>query len=1002
MSETGPLADRLMLDRAPRPAADGPQRVAELIARAQTQRIDDAARAVLDRREVGVLLAGIDAGSPYLRMLINREPALAARLLAAEPEQRFSEILAQFNELALTLEGTAAGFKQLMANARRLKSEAALLIALADLGGVWPVERVMAALTDLADTAVRAGVRFLMRMAAARGEWTGPTHDGTFDEISGYIVLAMGKHGAGELNFSSDIDLIVLFDPHKADLRAGLEPQQLFVRITRDLVRYMQERTPDGYIFRTDLRLRPDPGATQIAISRDAALTYYESVGQNWERAAMIKARPIAGDIEAGRAMLGELAPFIWRKYLDFAAIADIHAMKRQIHAHRGFSQIAVAGHNVKLGRGGIREIEFFAQTQQLIAGGRQPDLRVAKTCAALDQLTERGWIRPEIRDDLKSAYAKLRWVEHRIQMVADEQTQTLPREPDELLRFARFCGFETEGAFADDLRETLKTVQGHYAALFEDVPELTTGTKNLVFAGADDDQDTLDALNAMGFQEPSRAIEIVRGWHRGRHRAIRTATVRERLTEIQPALMAALGDTVDPDAALLAFDRLLSQLPAGVQFFALLRSNPNLLRLLATIVGSAPRLAETLSRRRRVLDALLDPQIIGDALPTCDEFTALLDAALDSTDDLQTALDRTRVIGHEQTFLIGVRVLAGMISASEAGNAYACLAEAIIAKLHAVVTADFETRNGTVPGGESVVVAMGKLGGREMTAASDLDLILIYDAPEDTKGSDGQRPLTVPEYYARLTQRLISALSAPTAEGLLYEVDMRLRPSGQKGPLAVRFQSFESYQSKEAWTWEHMALTRARVVAGAPALAERVNAAICGVLTRPRDREKLAKDVREMRERIAREKGTADIWELKQVRGGLVDLEFTAQFLQLAHAQSAPQLLDQSTLGALRKLDAAGHVGPRGPDLLTAGTLLHELTQILRLCFDGKFQPEKAPDGLKRLICELANLPTFANVEQHLADVQATVADAFDALVQPDAALHGAPTIDDDPAEGT
>lgn len=982
---SGSLASRFVRTEFPRPAeqTSADDIVSDLRTRLEKSPTDAGADiSILDDACVSELLRGIDAGSPYLRMLVRRDPALTLSLLQSDPDLRSGQILARFTELPDQFDATASGFRQLMVCARQLKTEAALLVALADLGGVWGLDQVTECLTALADQAVSTGVRYLFRSAAAKGEWIGDEATSDPAAASGYVVIAMGKHGGRELNYSSDIDLIVLFAPEKARLRPGLQPQQVFVRITRDLVRFMQERTAEGYIFRTDLRLRPDPGATQIAMSRDAALNYYEGLGQNWERAAMIKARTVAGDLTVGREVISELAPFIWRKYLDFAAIADIHAMKRQIHAHRGFTQIAVAGHNVKLGRGGIREIEFFAQTQQLIAGGRQQDLRVPKTCDALDRLAERGWIKDGVRDDLRSAYAKLRRVEHRLQMVADEQTQTLPRDQDALVSFARFCGYDTVADFESDLRGTLKTVQTHYAALFEDVPELTAGEQNLVFAGTQDDPGTLEALDSMGFKEPSRAIEIVRGWHRGRYRAVRTATVRERLTEIQPHLIQALSDTIDPDAALLAFDRLLSQLPAGVQFFALLRSNPNLLRLIATLVGSAPRLAAMLGRHRRILDAVLDPQIITDALPTPDELRALLDHELTRDLDFQAALDRARVIHNEQSFLIGVRILAGTITAAEASIAYARLAEAMIAKLHAVVSAEFEASNGCVEASRSVVLAMGKLGGREMTATSDLDLILIYDAPDHVTACDGPRPLSVSEYYARLTQRLITALSAPTAEGPLYDVDMRLRPSGQKGPLAVRFSSFETYQTNEAWTWEHMALTRGRVITGDPELKAKVEAAIRNVLTRPRDRATLARDVREMRQRIERAKGTHDIWNLKQVRGGLVDLEFITQFLQLCHAGSDPEILDQSTVAALRKLEQAGYLGPAGPDLIAAGQLLHELAQILALCVDGTFDPDKAPDGLKRVICRTADLPNFERVEQQLRAMQQLVETGFDDIV--------------------
>ena len=365
------------------------------------------------------LLLAIFGASPYLSGLIERNPSGLLAVLSADPDQRFAHLVREMTA-AVAISGTST---ETMRALRLFKADIALLTALCDLGGVWPVMTVARRLAEAADAAVAAAVQFLFAQARAKGDWLAP-------DASGYIVLAMGKHGAFELNYSSDIDLIVLYEPARVQMRAGLEMQHFLVRLTRDLVRLLHERTEHGYVFRTDLRLRPDPGSTPLAISTDAALNYYESVGQNWERAALIKARAIAGDISAGQAFLASLSPFIWRKYLDFAAIADIHAMKRQIHAFRGFGEIAVAGHDIKVGRGGIREIEFFVQTQQLIAGGRQPELRASATLLALERLEARGWIKPEIRSELDEAYKFLRLVEHRLQMIADEQTQRLPNDP--------------------------------------------------------------------------------------------------------------------------------------------------------------------------------------------------------------------------------------------------------------------------------------------------------------------------------------------------------------------------------------------------------------------------------------------------------------------------------------------------------------------------------------------------------------------------------------------
>jgi glutamate-ammonia-ligase adenylyltransferase len=923
------------------------------------------------------LLLGVLDGSPYLTALMRRSPERLARVLEAVPETR----LAELERNALALAASAPVMADLMTGLRAIKAEAALMIALADLGGAWPLMQVTEGLTRIADVCTQAAVRFLFREARAKGQWLGGT-DAAPEADSGFIVLGMGKHGAGELNYSSDIDLIVFYDLERLAIREGLEPQPFFVRLTKDLVKILQERTSDGYVFRVDLRLRPDPGATQVAISTEGAFHYYESFGQNWERAAMIKARAIAGDIAAGQAFLTELAPFIWRKYLDFAAIADIHAMKRQINAHRGFSVIGVAGHNVKLGRGGIREVEFFVQTQQLIAGGRQTDLRIRQTLSALKRLVERGWIKPQIEADLARAYVYLRTIEHRVQMVADEQTHQLPEGETELEAFARFAGYAGTPELSTALLAVLETVQRHYAALFEDSPDLTRGGHNMMFAGEADDPATVEALGKLGFSQPTQVVATVRGWHHGRYPAVRSAQARERLTEVQPLLIEALADTAAPDSAFASFDRFLSELPSGVQLFSLLRANPKLLRLVADIMGTAPRLSRILSRRRRVLDAVLDPRVLGD-MPPQSEIAAIIAHEMAGASDFQDALDRARVIGNEQAFLIGVRVLTGMISAPLAGSAYAQLAEELICAVQRAVEADFAAAHGKVPGGAAAVLAMGKLGGREMTASSDLDLIVVYDFDPEATQSDGARPLAISQYYARLTQRLITGISAPTAEGQLYEVDMRLRPSGQKGPVATQLTSFIEYQRTDAWTWEHMALTRARVISGAPELRAKVESAIADALRRPRDRARIVADVRDMRRRIAAEKGTDNIWDLKQVRGGLVDLEFMAQYLQLVHAADNPAVLDQNTVQALLKMERAGLLaGDRAGVLVPAARLISDLTQILRLSLDSEFDPATAPEGLKALLARVAGAPTFANLEVQLRETLASVGALFEEVV--------------------
>jgi glutamate-ammonia-ligase adenylyltransferase len=656
--------------------------------------------------------------------------------------------------------------------------------------------------------------------------------------------------------------------------------------------------------------------------------------------------------------------------------------MKRQIHAFRGFGTVAVAGHNIKVGRGGIREVEFFVQTQQLIAGGRQPDLRQSDTLSALARLEERGWITAAAHRELGDAYRFLRTVEHRLQMIADEQTQTLPDDPHKLAAVAHFCGFPDTVAFAARLTAELERVQAHYVRLFEHSPELTHGGANMVFAGEADDPATVEALTRMGFTRAPEIIALVRGWHHGRYPAIRSARARELLTEVQPMLVEALSRTANPDLALIGFDRFLAEVPLGVQLFSLLKQKPALLEMIAAIMGTAPRLARILGKRRRVLDAVLDPGFFGNLVDRT-HLEAMIAAELEGAHDFQSALDGARLVANEQQFLIGVRVLTGTITAAQAGGAYALLAECMIAAMQAKVEAELVRAHGRVPGGAAAVIAMGKLGGREMTAASDLDLILIYDFDSEAVLSSGVKPLAPSQYYTRLTQRLISAFTAPTAEGVLYPVDMRLRPSGQKGPVATQLSSFVHYQAGEAWTWEHMALTRARVVSGPPALRAQIEAAIREVLLTPRDRAKTAADVREMRARIEKEKGTLDPWELKQVRGGLVDLEFIAQYLQLMHASAHPQVLSQGTVEAFENLASAGILEPAAAEvLLPAARLVNNLTQVLRLCLDEAFVPAKAPEGLKSLLARAGDAPDFRYLEAELAARQAEVVTLFDQLI--------------------
>jgi len=916
--------------------------------------------------------------APYLRDCARSVPQ-GLEALFDQPLAARLDHLNQAIDASAFAEGASEA--SVMKALRRLKREAHFLIALGQLSAEADAAKTVLRLSLLAEAAVRAAVNFLLRDAHNQGKIRLPDPDNPA-RGSGWILLAMGKLGARELNYSSDIDLIVLIDPAAPAILDRLEATDLFVRLTRRLVRILQDRTEDGYVFRTDLRLRPDPGSTPLALPIEAALHYYESRGQNWERAAMIKARAVAGDIQAGEGFLGELQPYVWRKYLDYAAIADVHSIKRQIHAHKGHGEIAVLGHNVKLGRGGIREIEFFVQTQQLIAGGRFPELRGRETVAVLKKLTERGWITQEAGEGLIKQYWFLRDVENVIQMTADEQTHLLPDTDEGLERIGRLLGYENGEVFAEAFRDTLHTVERHYAALFETAPQLSRGMGNLVFTGDVDDPGTLQTLSDLGFERPSDICRVIRGWHFGRYRVTQSAEARERLTELTPALLEAFGNTRRADEALLRFDQFLSGLPAGIQLFSLLQSNPRLLDLLATIMGAAPRLAAIITRRPHVFDGLLDPALLSE-LPDRAYLAERLETFLSGARAFEDTLDRLRIFAAEQKFLIGIRLLTGSIDAERAGKAFSDLADLTIGAAFDAVQEEFALTHGRVKGGRAAILGMGKLGSRELTAGSDVDLILLYDHDDDAEESDGRRPLAPSQYYARLTQRLIAAVSAPTAEGVLYELDLRLRPSGNKGPVATHIDAFRKYQRTDAWTWEHMALTRARAVAGDSSLCEEAETEVQAIISIPPDRAKIVSDAVEMRDLLEEEKPARNIWDLKLVKGGIIDLEFIAQVATLSgFCLREPR--PTATGEVLASLSSTFVDEQAKQELVDAHRLYMMLTQIMRLCLTGPLDPDDVPPGLADILLRSVDLPELGVLEAHLNETAKRVRGHFDRLLRP------------------
>ncbi len=938
----------------------------------------DAAAAEATRARLGgageaawPALAPVFAASPYLAGLAGRDPARLERLLADDPDASLAGLLTAAAAVAHAGDAAAAGVRL-----RRLKAELHLFTALADLGGVWDLDAVTGALSRFADAAVGSALTVAAADERARGRLLPLQAGDDRGPAPGLFVLALGKHGAFELNYSSDIDVCVFYEPQALPTPPGVEPERVALRLVQAMVRLLNERTAEGYVFRTDLRLRPDPASTPLVVPTERALRYYETVGQNWERAALIKARVCAGDARAGAGFLEALQPFVWRRALDYAAIADIHSIKRQIHAHRDLDPRAMdpAGADLKLGPGGIREIEFFVQTQQLILGGRFPALRSPRTLDALQALRDDGRVQADAAGELAAAYRRLRAWEHRAQMIADAQTHVLPAEPAARAAVAALAGAGLD-AFDAEVRATLATVNRRYAALFAGEEDLSSRFGSLVFTGVEDDPETLGTLARMGFSDPVAVAGAVRAWHHGRIAATRTPRGRELWTRLAPRVLEAAQATGAPDAAFARFADFFSGLSSGVSVQSLLLAEPRLLGLVIGVLALAPRLAATLARRPAALDALLDPGFFAPLDPA--EATEAVERAAAGAGGFEAAMDAVRRAHRDESFRIGVQVLERAADAEAAGAAFAGLADACVAALAPRALAEVERLGGAWPG-ELAVVALGKFGGLEMTAESDLDLMTVHRAaPGAASAGKGWSAEVV---GARFTQRLVSALSAPTGEGALYAVDLRLRPSGTAGPVAVSLAALEGYYAGEAQTWEFLALTRARVVwASTPALAADLTSAVEAALRRRRDPARLAHDVGAMRALIRRERPAAGAWDLKLAPGGLIDVEFAAQHLQLLGA-AAGGPLRANTGAALTALAAAGAGDAADLAALTdAWRLQQALGQVLRLALpEGAADPAAQPLALRALLAEVAGADGPDDLDRRLAAAQAGARDAL------------------------
>lgn len=876
--------------------------------------------------DIAQLVQGAGGSSPYLNGLIQREGQWL--------ETAFDDTEGALKSLSADLMATDAA--DLPSALRQGKRRVAALAALADLAGAWSLEKVTGCLTNYADLACQVALRAAVAHEIRRGKLPGMNED-NIANAGGMAVFAMGKMGAGELNYSSDIDLICLFNETLFDPDDFYDARSAFVRATRKMAATLNDLTGEGYVFRTDLRLRPDPSVTPVCLAMVAAERYYESVGRTWERAAWIKARPCAGDLAAGAKFQSTLRPFVWRKHLDFAAIEDAHNMRLAIREHKGLGgPITLPKHNMKLGRGGIREIEFFTQTRQLIAGGRDPDLRVRDTVGGLQQLAAKGWVPEEAAQVLTERYRQHREVEHRLQMIHDAQTHDLPGSDAGFDRLAALMG-EDVSTLRKDLRTRLEEVHNLTESFFAPDAPIEPQETMLV------DEDVTKRWKTYPALRSERAVAL--------------------FDRLRPDILSRLAQTAKPEEALRAFDGFLEGLPAGVQVFSLFDANPQLIDLLIDIVGTSPDLARYLSRNASVFDAVIGGAFF-DSWPGLALLTQELSDVLGRETDYERKLDATRRWGKEWHFRVGVHLLRGLIDAQEAGQQYADLAEATLSALFPQVQAEFALKHGDPPGRGAVILGMGSLGARRLHARSDLDVIMIYD-PLEVEASDGRRPLPSRTYYARLTQALITAMTAPMAEGKLYEIDMRLRPSGNQGPVATSFSSFRSYQSENAWVWEHLALTRARVVAGQPELAKDVEAFRQSILAQPRDQGDILGEVAKMRARIQSAKGTAHDWDPKLGAGRMQDIELTAQAGLL--------LAGDVTRDIETGLEKAAQLGwmsnDTANDLKETYRLCWTLQIGARLISEQVFDPEELGVGGCAYIGRLTNSPNINSLQRDLLE---------------------------------
>ena len=837
-------------------------------------------------------LAKIAWVSDFAMDVFERRPRVLQRLLADDGAVEF-----EFEGVGLT------DTTDIQTDLRRLRQNESVRLIWRDVFALDDTVVTLRSSTRLAERCMTIALTHLESAMATRHGLV----RNTAGDVVRLVIFGLGKLGGGELNFSSDIDIVFAYEEEgESDGARPLPAEQYFARLGQQFAKLLDEITPEGFSHRVDLRLRPYGNAGRVAWSFGALEQYFQREGRDWERYAWLKARAVAGDLEAGARFAQVLRPFVYRRYLDYGAIDGLREMKAMINAEVARKDMA---HDVKRGPGGIREVEFFAQVLQIIRGGRTPALQCRGFMRALAALKVSGLVAPADATDLLEAYLFLRKVENRIQMRGDVQVHTLPEDALGLYRLAIGLGYADAEDFKRALAYQRSVISTHFSSLLGTRKKKDNVDDVAAYWRALPEEGESSLLHEIGFEDADAADDALRRF--AQSLAVKSASPqsRKRLDRVMPALIAATAAATAPDIALARMLTLLANIMRRSSYLALLDEQPAALQRLVDILGRSALLGERLANFPILLDELLDARD-ADAFPTRAELIQQCRAQVAPyLEDVERALAELNELRQMLSFRIALATLDHRLTAAHASQSLAWIADAVLEAVVAIAKQDMRRAHGDVAGGEFLIVGYGSVGGEELAFGSDLDLVFLYTADADAQ-SEGARPLEASRWYARIAQKIVSMLQTPTAAGRLYDVDVRLRPDGAKGLLVSTLSSYADYQTQRAWTWEHQALVRARALVGDRALKSRFEATRIEILQQDKDAAKILQEIADMRARMRQEldRSRATMFDLKQGEGGLVDIEFILQALVLTHAASHPALLAQTRSTDL--IAAVAHAG--------------------------------------------------------------------------------------------